>query len=246
MLKDLFPQHKQRIQEIALERYPEECVIVITKDKGLYELNNISKDPENSFSISRKDTEKVFDEVLLAVIHSHPDAEPVPSSADMTYQRQCNIPFGIVATDGSRVSEVVYFGDQVEYDLEKRPFIHSVCDCYSLIRDFYKEKLNINLPEFERDWEWWNSGEDMYLDNLKSTGFYQVDEPQYGDMVIACVRSKVPNHAGVYVDNEMIFHHISGGLAIDTTRLPRKEPIQRLFKFIHSYWRYGDIKNENI
>lgn len=238
MLKDLYPEHKQRIQEIALERYPEECVILITEKDGLREINNISKDPENTFSISRKDTEKAFEDGLLAVIHSHPDAEPVPSSADMTYQRQCAVPFGIVATDGNQVSEVVYFGDQVQYQLEDRPFIHGHTDCYGLIRDFYKRELGIALPQFDRDWEWWNKGEELYMKNVFTTGFEQVDEPQYGDMFFATIRSKTPNHAGIYLGNEFILHHLTGTTALDATRLPRKESINRYLPYINSFWRY--------
>lgn len=238
MLINPFPQYNDYIQEVALKRYPEECVLLITEKSGCYEVNNISLDPCNSFSISKQDTNRAFDEGLLAVIHSHPDVEPVPSSADMTYQRQCNVPFGIIGVSEDSTTDIVYFGDQIKYDLEQRPFIHGMSDCYGLIRDFYREKLDIQLPQYDRSWEWWHDGSNLYLENLKNAGFIEVDEPEYGDMFLASIRSDKPNHGGVYLGNEMIFHHLTGKDAIDMTRLPETKAIHRYTKYITGFYRH--------
>ena len=85
-----------------------------------------------------------------------------------------------------------------------RDFYHGWQDCYALIRDFYSRELGIHLMNFERDDRWWESKDhvSLYLDNYEKAGFYEVSEPQYGDMLICKVgRTEHPNHAVVWLGN---------------------------------------------
>ena len=91
-----------------------------------------------------------------------------------------------------------------------RPFSHGVLDCYALIRDWYKQERGIELPDFERRDEWWLHGQDLYMQNFAAAGFAPITGPmQVGDVVLMQIRSPVANHAGVYIGNGHIMHHVA-------------------------------------
>ncbi|EIN27790.1 hypothetical protein ECFDA504_1361, partial [Escherichia coli FDA504] len=42
-------------------------------------------------------------------------------------------------------------------------------DCYTLFRDAY-HLAGIDMPDFEREDDWWRNGQNLYLDNMEATG----------------------------------------------------------------------------
>lgn len=160
-----------------------------------------------------------------------------PSSADMLYQGGWGVPGGIMVTDETHTGEVVWFGDQLApFPLFGREFRHGVADCYSLIRDAYKlgkdglitpenqaERIygwpfdSITLPVGPRDSSWWEQkGVDLYEDNFAMAGFEKtgIDRTtlkllQIGDIFFYKLgRTRVSNHAGLYIGNGLILHHV--------------------------------------
>ncbi|MGY4848624.1 NlpC/P60 family protein, partial [Pasteurella multocida] len=95
-------------------------------------------------------------------------------------------------------------------DLYGRKFIHGMTDCYGFVRDWYQQELGIELPNYNRVDGWWNEGENLYVDNFENAGFYQVDDLQVGDMIVMQINATVPNHAGVYLGDGLIGHHLYG------------------------------------
>lgn len=52
------------------------------------------------------------------------------------------------------------------------------------------------------------------MDRLNAEGFFQIkDEPKRGDIILMNIRSKVPNHAAVYLGNGQMLHHLHGKLS---------------------------------
>lgn len=101
-----------------------------------------------------------------------------------------------------------YF-ENCEY--EGRPFIHGLFDCYTLVRDYYKRKFNIFLPtNIQREWEWWNKGENLYLENAKDCSFEEVSDIKKHDVLLMKINSPVPNHAAIYIGDGKILHHMAG------------------------------------
>lgn len=101
-----------------------------------------------------------------------------------------------------------YF-ENCEY--EGRPFIHGLFDCYTLVRDYYKRKFNIFLPtNIQREWEWWNKGENLYLENAKDCSFEEVSDIKKHDVLLMKINSPVPNHAAIYLGDGRILHHMAG------------------------------------
>lgn len=233
-------EQERKVKKFLLSKYPEEGVCAITED-GFEKLENISEDPKNNFKISKEENFRILENGLKVLIHSHPDYYNIPSKVDMISQATLDVPFGIVSTTESSCSNIRYFGTDNKEDLIGRSFVHGITDCYSLIRDFYKRELKITLKDYPRDWEWWLNGDDLYFSNSKDCGFYEVDKPQYGDMFYCKIKSKVYNHAGIYLGNELILHHLTGSKPVDISKISRREPINRWFKFIEKWYRHEDF-----
>lgn len=101
-----------------------------------------------------------------------------------------------------------YFED---FGYEGRPFIHGIFDCYTLVRDYYKRNFNIFLPtNIQRNWEWWNKGENLYLENAKDCSFEEAEDIKKYDVLLMKINSPVPNHAAIYIGDNKILHHMSG------------------------------------
>jgi len=237
---------KKQIDKHAKAVFPNECVGVIV-DRDYHPLNNISDNPENHFHVDIAEYAEVTkDGTVRALIHSHTFDSPVdrraakrtidrrtPSKSDMATQQAMNVPFGIIHTDGKAISDVLWFGENTTPELLEREFIHGVTDCYSIVRDYFKLERDIELPDYPREWAWWESDENMYLDLFEKTGFEEIDESdlQVGDVVLMSVLAESVNHAGVYVDNNKMLHHLVGRLSII-------EPYNQWMKYKNKIVRY--------
>ena len=95
-----------------------------------------------------------------------------------------------------------------------RPFKYGTTDCYDLLRCFYRDVFEIELPNFARPNDFWNQGIDLYSRLYHKAGFRPIDvhpsEYQFGDVFLMAVRSPVSNHVGVLVENGELLHHLWG------------------------------------
>lgn len=219
------PDVDAAIQEHARACYPRESCGVVKA--GVYvPLENLDPDPEHAFDFDRQ---VLLDPEVQAVAHSHPGGPAHPSETDMRQQMAMALPWGLVTTDGHRAGDVMWWGPGVPTPpLIGRGFRHGPSgsdgcgDCYALVRDWYQTHRGVLLDEFPRDDEWWNKGQDLYAQAIKPQGFVPVslEDLQPGDGVLAHVLSPVVNHAGIYVGNGLILHHLPN-------RLSREEPLMR-------------------
>ncbi|MGB0662779.1 MAG: NlpC/P60 family protein [Pontibacterium sp.] len=122
--------------------------------------------------------------------------------------------------------------------LEGRPFIHGVMDCYSALQDMYKQTYGVSLPDIERAPNWWQTGQNLYLDNAEENGFKPVfsKEVKPGMVFAMKVLSPVVNHVAVYIGNGLIYHHMAGGVSkIEDLRLAHR-------KWIDSIWQHNEVQ----
>lgn len=233
-----------QIKREALAEFPCEAVWLIT-EKGCRKVRNISPKPTEKFEVSPGDLSQAYSEGLLAIVHSHPNHPPYPSESDMLGQVQTAVPWGIVCTDGVDCSEPFWWGLGTPPPLLGRPFRHGVTDCYSLIRDYYAVEQGINLPEFPRSWEWWEKGQNLYLDGFSSAGFRVLQEcetPVEGDMWISSVTTSVPSHGGIYLGGDLILHHTTAKAPYSPGHLSRREPIHRWLPYITHWLRHEEME----
>jgi len=219
----------------ALAEYPREsCGLVIG---GKYvPMPNRSSDAK-AFEMDAS----AFDDRTQAVVHSHPDGPPWPSAADMRGQIATRVPWGVLTVTSAGAGAVLWWGDGVPRPpLLGRDFRPGPSgsdgrgDCYALIRDWYAEHRGIELPEFPRDDEWWEHGEDLYRENFAAAGFVQIapEAMQPGDVVLAQVMASTTNHGGIVLPNGLVLHHLRN-------RLSRAEPLGPWMRFVTHVLRYA-------
>lgn len=216
---------QQAIREHAVADYPREsCGLVqVVKGRERYRrCANLAATPGEHFVLSPEDYASAEDEgEIIAVVHSHPDVPARPSEADRVACETSGLPWHIVhvsVPDGGTVPEA---GDIVtiepqgyEAPLIGRPFAHGVLDCYSLVCDWYRRELGIDLPDYPRRDDWWLHGEDLYMQNFAAAGCAPiVGAPQRGDIILMQIRAPVVNHAAVYLGDGNIIHHLHGRLS---------------------------------
>lgn len=244
MRDSLFDPHYEEIKALALKAYPNEGVWLVAENE-VVELENLSKDPRNSFSVDAIRLAAVRNSgIKFGLVHSHPDAYEVPSAHDMRQQALGGEPWAILSTDGTNCSPFVKFGAEYTPSLWGRHFIHGVSDCYSFIRAWYAQ-YNVTLPEFPRDWQWWDKGENLYLEGFSKAGFTQVhDEIRKGDMLMFALSGDHPSHAAVYEGDDLISHHVGSRLPIDEVRRPVKESIYRWMPLLSGIFRHKDFPSD--
>ncbi|EDX0360556.1 phage tail protein, partial [Salmonella enterica] len=125
---------------------------------------NISAEPGMYFRMSPEDYIRAsFLGEVVALVHSHPGdgGQPYLSTVDRTLQIQSGLDWWLVSDERIHKFRCVPH-------LTGRQFEHGVTDCYTLFRDAY-HLAGIDMPDFDREDDWWSQGKSLYLDHLEAT-----------------------------------------------------------------------------
>lgn len=221
---------EQQILHHAAAEAPLECcgLVISTEDKPRYlPCKNVADRPELNFEISPDDWLRAqLQGDVLAVVHSHPGGPNYLSEADRAIQKRTACEWWLVGSgDLQRFRNCL--------PLLGRQFLHGTTDCYTLIRDAY-HLAGIELPEAEREDDWWLGEQELYLENIVSAGFSRIadDNPQPGDVLLICLGSARANHAAIYCGDQTILHHVPH-------RLSRRDTYGGYWQqYTHSIWRH--------
>lgn len=215
-MKDIIDE----VIEHAKDKFPEEIcgVIGVLKGKNKYiKCNNISPEKEKYFIIDPIDYMKAEDSMEIThIVHSHPTVNPNPSQADLVAIEKSGLPWLIVnpLTKEHTLTEPSGYTAPIV----GREFSFGVLDCYSIVRDYYKTELNIELIDGERADKFWERGENLYVDNFEKEGFVKIDfdgikDLKTNDVILMSIASPLPNHAAVYLGDGKIIHHMQNRLS---------------------------------
>jgi proteasome lid subunit RPN8/RPN11 len=207
--RDLFLEHARKVA-------PREACGLVVIEKGRQVLvicENIAVE-NNQFELRAEDYAKAENTgEVIAVVHSHPVTNPLPSQADLVACEASALEWHIVAVITGQWHSFKPTGYKAP--LVGREWAHGVMDCYSIVRDHFKEALGFEIPDFDRDHEWWTKGQNIYIENFEKAGFAEVKDGSLRkhDVILMQVLSPVTNHAAVYLGNDVILHHISNRLS---------------------------------
>ena len=223
----------------AVAGYPRECVGLIAGD-SYYPCENSHETPQSDFRLSLSEQMRIQQYgQIQALLHTHIISGSTkyprewPSGMDMGSWLSGDIPWGIAATDGEGITNLVWLDDGYIAPLKGRVFVHGVHDCYSLVRDWFRVERGITLPSYARDMEWWNDDQDLYRLNFQNAGFHVIkpQEATVGDCVLMKFRTDVIQHAGVIVGPNKLLHH-------SVSKLSGEDDLNRWAPFIADYVRY--------
>jgi len=203
------------IKEHFEKEYPREGCGVIGIVKGRkkwFPCTNIA-DNDQDFIMSSDDYFNIVKTAdILAIVHSHPDAENTASPYDIKNCNALGIPYWIFSYPDMELNIVE--PEERTYPLIGREYEFGVTDCFEAMRDYLKEQ-NIEIPPrvpFEDNW-WENELDYFSEDIIKNWGGVKVDTPQKNDVLIFKVKADVPDHCGVYLGNDIFFHHAENRLS---------------------------------
>lgn len=148
---------------------------------------------------------------IVAICHSHINFSSKPSEADLVACEATQLPWLIVSFPSKEFT--IHNPTGYKAPLLGRPFYHGVLDCYSLVRDYYKETLDLNLHNFRRDDQWWNLGQNLYMDNFEKEGFVIVQDLKPHDGLLMSIGTDIINHAAVYIGDGKIIQHCTNRLS---------------------------------
>lgn len=208
---------KEEILTYAKACAPEEMCGVIHVVKGrrrFYPCKNLAETRSEHFILDSEDFAKAEDlGEVIAVVHSHIFCSAEPSIADRVGCNKSELPWLIVNpyTETWDCCEP----DGFELPYVGREFVFGIVDCYTLVRDWYKRELGIELDDFSRRDRFWERGENLYVDNYKLQGFHKVpfEEMQYGDAILMQLTADLPNHAAIYLGDQFMLHHLQDRLS---------------------------------
>jgi len=218
-----------------LESPKEACglVVQVGTSAEYVSCTNISTDPENEFILDPLDYVRAQTMgKILSVVHSHKD-NSLPSEFDVSSCNRGNVPWVIVNTLTGTYTTIEP-ANYTNLHLEGRPFVYGILDCFTIIRDYYRQELDIILEDPYRPADWWNEpGMNLYVDSAEQWGFHRVREIKKHDVILMQIRSKVANHAAVYIGDGKIIQHLDN-------RLSKVDPYGGYWeKCTHSIWRHN-------
>lgn len=216
----------------ALACAPAECCGLVVAGE-YFPCRNISADPNNYFEIDPVSWAAAEDKgEIEAIVHSHPGGVPFLSEGDRVTQCQSGLPWWLACGETIRKFRPVS-------PLLGRKFEHGVMDCYTVMRDAY-HLCGHDLPDFDRQDDWWEGDQDLYIENMEAGGFVRLAddaEIQAGDVFLMCLGTtgqNVPkaNHSAIYIGDQFILHQRPNTLS--------KRDVYGGYwqRFTHSVWRY--------
>lgn len=214
--------------------YPREACGIIGIVKGRkkwFPCENVAE-TDDGFVMSSKDWFDIKKKAdIYAIVHNHPDESNEPSQHDIDSCNAIGVPYYIFSYPEMELN-IIEPTIRV-YPLIGREYSFGVADCFEAMRDWLKEE-NIHIPPraaFEDNW--WEKDLDYFNEDIISEwGFKKVTEPKKNDLLIFQVAEKVPDHCGVYLGNDIFFHHAEN-------RLSCREPLYPLWgKYIVGIYRH--------
>lgn len=203
----------------AIMKHAEQCapdeacgVIIVHSGKEIYwPCRNLSSDRE--FLLHPVDYADAEDHgEVTVIVHSHVNAPALPSDADRRGCEESGLPWVIVAYPGGHVARLAPSGWKAP--LVGRQFHYGILDCFTLVRDYYKEIYNIDMMDTPRSPGWEERGEDLFTKNCETRGFHIVSgEPRVGDLLLFQIKYPVPHHIGVYTGDGFFLHHANNRLS---------------------------------
>ena len=227
------------IQVHTLACYPEEMCGGVTKDSFI-PFTNASEDKLKSFSITALELLQAGE--LTAIIHSHCRDSRVPevfdtrtpSLADIIGQKESGLPWLIVCTEGISVTIPLEFPRESSSDYIGRPFIWFVNDCYSLVQDYYKHELGIELPNHKANVDFCDlsiSGH-LFDDYIVEYGFeewYNTETLENGNLLVLDYGGKSQNHLGIYHNGNVIHQ---GMLSVEVPLSTFSHRVHKVLKYV--------------
>ena len=202
--------------------YPKEgCGIIgiVKGKKKWFPCKNVANSNED-FILSSDDWFQIKKKAdIFAIVHNHINSGNEASENDINNCNALGLPSYIFNYPDLELN--ILEPKENFNPLIGREYKFGINDCFEAMRDWLATQ-NIKIPKraaFEDDW--WLKGLDYFTEEtIAQWGFKKVDTPQKNDLLIFAVESSVGNHCGVYLNNDIFFHHAENRLSCRESLYP--------------------------
>jgi len=222
----------------AKDQNPKEAVGLVLNVRGkqrYFPCRNLAITDHQCFILDPEDYVKA-DKTgeIVAVFHSHPVNPPTPSQADKVSCEDSGLPWYIVNPSTKQWAYLEPTGYKAP--LLGRQWVWGITDCWSLVRDWYKEEKNIKLKDYQRPTTPQEFLDDPLFESYAwRTGFRELrndEKLENGDVLLMSIMHPTLNHVALFFDGDVI-HHL-------TDRLSCREPYSEwLLKCTGKRYRYA-------
>ena len=201
------------IKTQAINLLPNECCGFIildhrTKKARTYPCDNIAESPRVEFAIDpKKFIEAEKEGEIIGYYHSHTLVDEQFSEADKVNAEALALPMWVYSTWTNKFN--FYTPSNYKTPLLGRVFQWGILDCWTLVVDYYKQTLNITLEN-----NWLRNSHldveqhDYFTKNYENVGLVaHTEELKEHDVLFMKCNSKIVNHCGVYLGNQILLHH---------------------------------------
>ena len=224
------------IEQHFADEYPREgcgVIAVVKGKKRWFPCTNIAEDDEDFVIDSDEFLKLQRTTDIVGIVHSHPDASSEPTEGDKKYCNALGIKYYIFSYPDMDLT--VLEPENTTTDLFGREYEFGVRDCFEALRDYLAaQSIKIPARAMFQD-NWWKKGLDYFTEETIANWGHKpvsLQELQPNDVLIFKVDSEVNNHCGVYVGNDILYHHAIG-------RLSCRESIYPLWhKYLIGAYRY--------
>jgi proteasome lid subunit RPN8/RPN11 len=232
---------KREIKAHALEQNPQECCGFVLDARGkldIFPCENSSTDNNKYFKISPREYIKAKETgEIKAVYHSHCNDLENFSEFDKLNSQNHNIEFILYIIKNDNF--LSYLPNCKYNSYVGRRLILGQQDCGSLVRDFYKQELDIEIKDYPRDESWLEDPKDTLDRHYEEEGFEKVDDLKTFDCIFFKMKKNGPSsHVGIYLGNDLILHQTGG--VNGYSRIEEYSP--RWEKFSNYTIRHKDLK----
>lgn len=197
---------KQQIKQLAQETQSEIAGFVL-ENGNLYPCQNISTNPRKHFSINPIDYLKAtYKSKIKIVYHSHNKSEEFSEYDKVNlYNHKLR---GVVYCKEKDVFNY-FIPESYKNQYVGRAFEIGVCDCFSIVKEYYKNELNIEFPEFQRKDGWYQKSPNIIIENIPSRlKRIDKDKIEKNDILLFdMLQNNKPCHMGIYMGNDLVLHH---------------------------------------
>jgi proteasome lid subunit RPN8/RPN11 len=211
---------KEEIKQHALDSgVKEACGFIIQAIDGIkiFKGRNIAEDSHSTFGTHPQDYLTAEREgKIIGVYHSHPEGPLGASKADRICCNTSKLPWYIYSVPDDDFITITPVDEVVP--LLGRQFIWGVLDCYTFVRDYYQQILNITFKDYGYyEARFWDKGCNYYEERFTEVGFYSIpiEDIKPHDVILFKLRAPVSNHGAVYVGNSIMWHHLERRLSAD-------------------------------
>jgi proteasome lid subunit RPN8/RPN11 len=213
--KILTPDNKTSIQQIALAHYQDglkECCGLILGDGTIKACTNKHPDPGLNFTISSAVYSRAENNAgVKAVYHSHTNGNGSFTASDVDLANRIQKPIVLYDVVNNQFSAIDPSGNT---ELTGRDFCYGIYDCYSMVRDYYKQVKGVEIPNYHRssDELVWDKAEWDWIDTqYESLGFREIGTPGIGDVIAMSIGNNARgiNHLAIYLGDNTFLHQLA-------------------------------------